>query len=208
MQNAPCGVKDNDNIETEHDANKAARESYKNLPGMPLLCEISEISWLFDNIIGKIWISTWYSLLCFLKLWSNMSLYVVETLSKGVNSIANESKDAVQSPLRKALSPININGNQKPLEALSSTQTPFLATCSTTKGIQKNDTPLDKFSTRSSTLKVQPVSDSTNIWTFWTSMLTSSIFYVQNCLVEEYIDFLNNANRWCTQTLLCILHTY
>ncbi|TKY66030.1 Kinesin protein KIF22-B [Spatholobus suberectus] len=125
MENAPCSVKDNDNKETEHDANKSAWESYKNLP--------------------------------------------VEPLSKVVNSITNESKDAAQSPLRKALSPINVNGNQKPLEALSFTQTPFLATCSTNKGIQKNDTPLDKFSTRGSTLK--------------------------NCLVQEYIDFLNNASR-------------
>ncbi|XP_057436970.1 kinesin-like protein KIN-10B [Lotus japonicus] len=92
----------------------------------------------------------------------------VEPLSKGMNSpITNESKDAVQSPLRKALSPIN--GNQKPHEALSLTQTLFSANCSTNKGLQKNGTPLDKFSTRSSALK--------------------------NHLVQEYIDFLNNASR-------------
>ncbi|KAG5022523.1 hypothetical protein JHK82_018432 [Glycine max] len=121
MENAPSGVKENDDKGTEHDANKPAWKSYKNLP--------------------------------------------VESLSKGVNSITIKSKDAAQSPLRKALSPININGNQKPLES----QTPFLATCSTNKGPQKNDTPLGKFSTRSSTLK--------------------------NCLVQEYIDFLNNASR-------------
>ncbi|KAG5092060.1 hypothetical protein JHK82_050838 [Glycine max] len=121
MENAPSGVKDNDKKETEHDANKAARKSYKSLP--------------------------------------------VESLSKGVDSITIDGKDAAQSPLRKALSPININGNEKPLES----QTPFLATCSTNKGAQKNDTPLGKFSTRSSTLK--------------------------NCLVQEYIDFLNNASR-------------
>lgn len=36
LQNAPSGVKDNDNKETEHDANKAVWESYKNLPGMPV----------------------------------------------------------------------------------------------------------------------------------------------------------------------------
>lgn len=82
-----------------------------------------------------------------------MSLYLVESLSKGVDSITIDGKDAAQSPLRKALSPININGNQKPLES----QTPFLATCSTNKGPQKNDTPLGKFSTRSSTLKVMQV---------------------------------------------------
>nr|KYP74285.1 Kinesin-like protein KIF22 [Cajanus cajan] len=125
MENAQCGVKDNDNKETEHDADKAAWESYKNIP--------------------------------------------VESSNKGVNSITNENKDTVQSPLRKALSPININAKQKPLEALSFTQTPFKATCSTNKGIQKNGTPLDKFSTRGSTLK--------------------------NCLVQEYVDFLNNASR-------------
>ncbi|KAI9115964.1 hypothetical protein K1719_012894 [Acacia pycnantha] len=55
----------------------------------------------------------------------------------------NENK--LRSPLRKALSPININE------------------------IQKNSTPLDKFSARSSKLK--------------------------NCLVQEYIYFLNNASR-------------
>ncbi|CAJ1799007.1 unnamed protein product [Sphenostylis stenocarpa] len=126
VENAPSGVKDHDNKETEHQANKAAWQSYKNLPAEPL--------------------------------------------RKAVNSIiTNESKDAAQSPLRKALSPININANEKPLEALSFTQTPFLATCSTNKGIQKNETPLGKFSTRSSTLKT--------------------------CLVQEYLDFLNNASR-------------
>ncbi|KAL9277025.1 hypothetical protein ACSQ67_025445 [Phaseolus vulgaris] len=125
MENAPSGVKDNDNKETEHDANKAVWESYKNLPAEPL--------------------------------------------RKGVNSVTNESKDAAQSPLRKALSPININANKKLHEALSFSQTPFLATCSTNKGIQKDETPLGKFSTRSSTLK--------------------------NCLVQEYLDFLNSASR-------------
>jgi len=81
-----------------------------------------------------------------------MTLHVAEPSRKGVNS-NNESKDAAQSPLRKALSPININAIQEPLEALSFTQTPFLTTCSN-KGIQKDATPLGKFSTRSSTLKV------------------------------------------------------
>ncbi|KAK7255824.1 hypothetical protein RIF29_29247 [Crotalaria pallida] len=85
--------------------------------------------------------------------WESYKYLPVEPLGKGVNSpIRNESKDAVQSPLRKALSPININ-----------------ATCSTNKRVQKNGTPLDKFSTRGSSLK--------------------------NCLVQEYIDFLNNASR-------------
>ncbi|MCI29671.1 kinesin-like protein KIF22-like, partial [Trifolium medium] len=41
--------------------------------------------------------------------------------------------------------------------------------CSTKKGLQKNCTPLEKFSAQSSTLK--------------------------NCLVQEYIDLLNNASR-------------
>jgi len=96
-----------------------------------------------------------------------MTLYVAEPLRKGVNSVTNESKDAAQSPLRKALSPININANKKLHEALSFSQTPFLATCSTNKGIQKDETPLGKFSTRSSTLKVQQsLFDSTNKWTF------------------------------------------
>ncbi|KAI4356474.1 hypothetical protein L6164_000496 [Bauhinia variegata] len=73
-------------------------------------------------------------------------------------SFSIETETALESPLRKALSPININGNL----------TAFVATRSN-NGIQKIGTPLSKFSTRSSTLK--------------------------NCLVQEYIDFLNNASR-------------
>ncbi|GAU21849.1 hypothetical protein TSUD_176950 [Trifolium subterraneum] len=95
-----------------------------------------------------------------------------EKLSKVANlQITNENKEAavLQSPLRKALSPININGNQKYHEASPLIQTPFSATCSTKKGLQKNCTPLEKFSAQSSTLK--------------------------NCLVQEYIDLLNNASR-------------
>ncbi|XP_012568995.1 kinesin-like protein KIN-10B isoform X2 [Cicer arietinum] len=84
-------------------------------------------------------------------------------------SESDKNLSVLQSPLRKALSPININGNKKPLEALSLTPTPFSATCSTNKGFEKNGTPLDKFSTRSSTLK--------------------------KCLVQEYIQLLNNASR-------------
>ncbi|XP_019450217.1 PREDICTED: kinesin-like protein KIN-10B isoform X1 [Lupinus angustifolius] len=78
----------------------------------------------------------------------------VEPVGKVANSpITNEGKNAVPSPLRKALTPININ-----------------ATCSTNKRIQINGaTPLNKFSTQSSALK--------------------------KCLVQEYIDFLNNASR-------------
>ncbi|MED6185574.1 hypothetical protein PIB30_058425 [Stylosanthes scabra] len=92
-----------------------------------------------------------------------------EPLTETMNSpIKNEIKDAAQSPLRKPLSPLNISVNQKPLEVFS--QTPVIETCSANKGIiQKNNTPLGKFSTRSSALK--------------------------NCLVQEYIDFLNNASR-------------
>lgn len=125
-----------------------------------------------------------------------MLLCVVEPLSKGMNSpITNESKDAVQSPLRKALSPIN--GNQKPHEALSLTQTLFSANCSTNKGLQKNGTPLDKFSTRSSALKVIKlvVFYSTNKMDFELPFTHHEFLHVQNHLVQEYIDFLNNASR-------------
>jgi kinesin family protein 22 len=89
-----------------------------------------------------------------------MFLYADETLSKVANmQITNESNEAavLQSPLRKALSPININGNQKHHEASPLTQTPFSATYSTKKGLQKNSTPLEKFSAQSSTLKVHVV---------------------------------------------------
>jgi kinesin family protein 22 len=90
----------------------------------------------------------------------NTFLYADETLTKVANlQITNESKEAtvLQSPLRKALSPININGNQKHHEASPLTQTPFSATYSTKKGLQKNSTPLEKFSAQSSTLKVHVV---------------------------------------------------
>lgn len=62
LQNAPSAVKDSDNKETEHDANKAAWESYKNLPGM-LLCETFDDIWQYnvENL-------NWYSPVCFLKL--------------------------------------------------------------------------------------------------------------------------------------------
>ncbi|KDO44141.1 hypothetical protein CISIN_1g005372mg [Citrus sinensis] len=91
-----------------------------------------------------------------------------------------ERKSATQSPLRTALSPININANTKPLEKLSDTdqhcpllepktpRTPFTATCASNK-FQPIGTPLDKFSARSIRLK--------------------------NSLVQEYIDFLNTASR-------------
>jgi len=79
-----------------------------------------------------------------------MLLYADEPLSKDVPAV-------LQSPLRKALSPININGIKNHLEAMSLTRTPFSATCSTKKGLQENGTPLDKFSARSSALKVQLV---------------------------------------------------
>ncbi|CAL0302705.1 unnamed protein product [Lupinus luteus] len=86
--------------------------------------------------------------------WESCKYLPVEPLGKVANSpITNEGKNAVPSPLRKALSPININ-----------------ATCSTNKRIQINGaTPLNKFSAQSSALK--------------------------KCLVQEYIDFLNNASR-------------
>lgn len=117
-KNMHSGVEDNDKRETEHEANKAALESYNDVPDEPL--------------------------------------------SKDVPAV-------LQSPLRKALSPININGIQNHLQTMSLTRTPFSATCSTKKGLQENGTPLDKFSARSSALK--------------------------NCLVQEYIDLLNNASR-------------
>ncbi|GAU46325.1 hypothetical protein TSUD_28420 [Trifolium subterraneum] len=89
--------------------------------------------------------------------WESYNNLTDGTLSKVMNlQIINERKEPVvlQSPLRKALSPININGNQKHHEASPLTETPFSATCSTKKRLQKNRTPLEKFSAQSSTLKV------------------------------------------------------
>lgn len=76
-----------------------------------------------------------------------------------------ESEGATQSPLRKALSPINLNINAKPHEKLSDTdqhcsvpetnspKTPFTATCGSNQ-LLLIGTPLDKFSARSTSLKV------------------------------------------------------
>ncbi|KAJ4704680.1 Kinesin-like protein [Melia azedarach] len=102
-----------------------------------------------------------------------------------VNSLASspncESKTAVQSPFRKALSPINFNVNAKHHEKLSCAEqhcsevepktpktTPFTVTSANNK-LQPINTPLDKFSARSSCLK--------------------------SSLLQEYIDFLNTASR-------------
>ncbi|KAL2934331.1 Kinesin-like protein KIN-10B [Bienertia sinuspersici] len=84
-----------------------------------------------------------------------------------------------QSPLRKALSPVNLNINRMAIKEVSSRdivhsllvessppKTPFVVT---REKFQEFDTPLDKFNARSSNLK--------------------------SCLVEEYIDFLNTATR-------------
>ena len=71
---------------------------------------------------------------------------------KDALSTTSGSEYSAQSPLRKALSPIN--ANQKPFE-VKATPTAFVASCSTNNGVQNNGTPLGKLSTRSSTLKVQ-----------------------------------------------------
>ena len=87
------------------------------------------------------------------------------TLMNSQASPVFESKSATQSPLRKALSPINFNANTKPHEKPSDTdqhcpllepktpRTPFAATCASNK-FQPIGTPLDKFSARSIRLKV------------------------------------------------------
>ncbi|XP_048319634.2 kinesin-like protein KIN-10B [Ziziphus jujuba] len=93
----------------------------------------------------------------------------------------SERKNTLRSPVRKVLSPINTNGNQKPLDEFSFTdqactfnfepttpKTPSILTCANIK-FQAFGTPLDKFNANSSNLK--------------------------SYLVQEYIDFLNTASR-------------
>ncbi|KAJ7950323.1 Kinesin-like protein [Quillaja saponaria] len=102
-------------------------------------------------------------------------------IKKVASSPISEYESAVQSPLSKALSPININVNQKPFVELLYTNKQYpshfdmktpkktVVATSSSNGVIMNSTPLDKFSTLSSSLK--------------------------NCLVQEYIDFLNDASR-------------
>ncbi|XP_050912847.1 kinesin-like protein KIN-10B isoform X2 [Lathyrus oleraceus] len=89
----------------------------------------------------------------------------VEPLSKGVNSQITNVSKGAVLQSPSREALIPIN-----IDANSTlTQTPFSATCSTNNELQQNGTPLDKFSARSSAMK--------------------------NCLVQEYVDLLNNASR-------------
>ncbi|KAJ0087970.1 hypothetical protein Patl1_31870 [Pistacia atlantica] len=123
-----------------------------------------------------------------------------EEMSVGTDGISSESTDvpaeekattiinsspiceriaAWQSPLRKALSPVNFNVNPKHHEELSSADylcpvlepktpsTPFTLTCANNKF--QPVTPLEKFGALSTSLKCS--------------------------LIQEYIDFLNTASR-------------
>lgn len=75
----------------------------------------------------------------------------------------SEKKNTQQSPLRKALSPINSNLNQTPNKEIASTghkcpvlfepKTPSIVTCAKDKFVTIT-TPLDKFNAMSSNLKV------------------------------------------------------
>ncbi|XP_021886841.1 kinesin-like protein KIN-10B [Carica papaya] len=80
-----------------------------------------------------------------------------------------ERENALESPQRKALSPVNSNVNPQPLEQLSSPKTPFLSSLGKNNS-QTTVTPVDnKFCTWSNSLK--------------------------NCVVQEYIHFLNTASK-------------
>ncbi|KAJ8636761.1 hypothetical protein MRB53_011028 [Persea americana] len=89
---------------------------------------------------------------------------------------------ALQNSLRKVLSPIHSNTNTTPCKDLSSNdriclvlldprtpQTPYIVNCDHDENFEVNDTPLDKFNARSSSLK--------------------------SSLIEEYLAFLNTARR-------------
>ncbi|XWS55662.1 hypothetical protein CRYUN_Cryun09bG0020300 [Craigia yunnanensis] len=109
------------------------------------------------------------------------------TVKKLVDAIGlspvSERKTAMESPLRKVLSPINSNIILEPLKERSSKdkfsllyephtpQTPFMT--SATNKFQNVGTPLDKFNA-------------------WSSNLKSS-------LIQEYIEFLNTATRGLDQ---------
>ncbi|XP_050381934.1 kinesin-like protein KIN-10B isoform X2 [Argentina anserina] len=89
------------------------------------------------------------------------------------SSPVDERKSTFKSPLRKAMSPVNTNINPKPLDELISVEprtpkTPFPVTCMDNR-FQNPGTPLEKF--------------------------TACGSQVKNYLVQEYVDFLNTANR-------------
>lgn len=70
-----------------------------------------------------------------------------------------ERENALESPQRKALSPVNSNVNPQPLEQLSSPKTPFLSSLGKNNS-QTTVTPVDnKFCTWSNSLKVWQIFD-------------------------------------------------
>ncbi|XP_048439611.1 kinesin-like protein KIN-10B isoform X1 [Pyrus x bretschneideri] len=104
-----------------------------------------------------------------------------EENSANDSSTISGKKNTPQSSLRKALSPVNTNINQNPLSEPMFTngdctllfdpktpKTPSLATCPKNM-FQRTGTPLDKFTACGSNLK--------------------------KFLLQDYIDFLNTANR-------------
>ncbi|PRQ43264.1 putative plus-end-directed kinesin ATPase [Rosa chinensis] len=89
------------------------------------------------------------------------------------SSPVGKRKSPLKSPLRKVLSPVNANINPKPFDELVSIEprtpkTPFPVSCMNNR-FQNLGTPLEKF--------------------------TACGSQVKNCLVQEYVDFLNTANR-------------
>ncbi|KAM5560122.1 kinesin-like protein KIN-10B [Rosa sericea] len=89
------------------------------------------------------------------------------------SSPVGKRKSPLKSPLRKVLSPVNTNINPKPFDELVSIEprtpkTPFPVNCMNNR-FQNLGTPLEKFTAYGSQVK--------------------------NYLVQEYVDFLNTANR-------------
>ncbi|XP_062002483.1 kinesin-like protein KIN-10B isoform X2 [Rosa rugosa] len=89
------------------------------------------------------------------------------------SSPVGKRKSPHKSPLRKVLFAVNTNINPKPFDELVSIEprtpkTPFPVNCMNNR-FQNLGTPLEKF--------------------------TACGSQVKNCLVQEYVDFLNTANR-------------
>lgn len=117
-------------------------------------------------------------------------------------------KNELQSSVRKALSPIKTNVNQKPLNELSSTDQlcPALFEPITPQRPCNLNSPnksemvgpsLDKFHARSSNLKVYKKDLHNSVSPQALKMVISHLckFFLQTSLIQEYIGFLNTASK-------------
>lgn len=117
--------------------------------------------------------------------------------------VTGPKKNMLQSPLRRALSPINSDLGHKALEGscppLFEANTPTVHTKNDTNNLRDiTTTPLDKFNEFSSHLKVNSIAylvrDAFVPVTSDFELIPTKIGKQEN-LIKEYIDFLNVASR-------------